>query len=55
MVWPSLTDIYYTDTFHDPTDTENWLGISIEAGGVPYECHHTWNKTLNDLYTFLLE
>ena len=55
LAWSSLTDIHYTDDFRDPTDAEHWLGISIEAGGVPYEYHHTWKETLNDYFTFLLE
>ena len=54
LAWSSLTNIYYKDDFRDPTDTEHWLGISIEAGGVPYEYSHTWNRTLDDHFTFML-
>ena len=55
LAWSSSTDVYYSDAFRDPTDAESVLGVSIEAGGVPYAYFHTWEETLRDMKTFRLE
>ena len=53
--WSSYTHVNYFDSFVDPTDVSHYIGINVEAGGVPYSYHHEWLTALSKVFTFRLE